>query len=185
MEPCVNAVEILIVAKPNRDICRRLRRTGFAAAFNGWVSQELLMHTRKIAVDRLGPEGYGPIDPDPDLGRPSTLYVASESRWDFNRGRDLPALEPVLQIVRVLERRLLKKVARATQFFEVGPAHIGVVPIQRGKCQRVHVGRDAKPEDKHEEGGPEQGEAQSNWIAQELQKFADSVRQHSAYAKYF
>ena len=113
-----------------------------------------------------------------DFGRPSALHVAAEAHGDLDRRRDLPALQPVLQIMRVRDRRRLDEIGRAAQLLEIGAALVGLVAVERGEGQRVDVGGDAEPEDQHQEGRAEQSKAEADGIAHQLERFADRIGEH-------
>ena len=103
----IDAVEILIVLEPDFDIGGRRRRRH--RRLHGRIRQVQLMHALQIAANGFRPERHRAIDQRADPDRTSALDVAAEVRRDFNRGRDVSALETVVELGIVIERRLLRR----------------------------------------------------------------------------
>ena len=99
------------------------------------------------------------------------------------RGLDIPALEALLEIGIVGERRLLGEIGRAPELLEIGAALGALVVVEHGEGEIVDVGRDAEAEHQHQQGGAEQREAEPDRIAQQLQGLADRVGEQALQAE--
>src|SRR5208282_298268 len=116
-------------------------------------------------------------------GRTAALDVASESGRDLDGGLDGPALQTLLEIGIIGERRLFYEISRTSQLLEVGPALVALVVIEHREGQIVDVGRNSKSEDQHQECCAEQGEGQPDGIAKKLDRFADRISEQALQAE--
>src|SRR6516165_7452861 len=116
------------------------------------------MHALQIPPDRLSAERHRPIDPCTDSSRSAFLDVAAETGRDLDRGFDVSAAQPLVEIGIVGDRRLLDEITRAPELAEIGATVGSLIPIEYGERQAVDIRRDAEPENQHEERGAEQRE---------------------------
>ena len=140
----------------------------------------MLLNGDEIALDRLRPEGHGAVDPGADGCRASAPEIAPVARRNFDRGADIAGLDTPLHIVFARDRRFLSKVARASQFLEVGAALMAVVAIENRKGEIVDIEGNARSENQHQKGGAQERKAHADRIAQEFEAFLDRAGRQSA-----
>src|SRR5450759_4266860 len=102
------------------------------------------MHALQVAADGLCPEWHCAIHPRAHPCRTFALDVAAEAGWDFNRSLDVPALETLVELGIVGERRLLHEISRASEFLEIGAALMALISIEHGEREIVDVGRNSE-----------------------------------------
>jgi hypothetical protein len=166
----IHALEVLIVFEANFDA--RGRRRLRPRRLDRRIAQIKRVHNLQIAANGLRPIRHGPIDPRADPNRTPGGEVASEARWDFDRCFDRTALQALLDIPIVGERRLFSEVGRAAQLLEISAAFVALIVIHDGKRQIVDVGRDSEAEHHHQKHRTEQGEGQPDGIAHKLDRLA-------------
>src|SRR5664280_2574497 len=107
------------------------------------------MHALQVAADGLCPEWHCAIHPRADPGRTSTLDVAAEGGRNFNGSLDVSALETLVELGIVGERRLLHEIGRASELLEIGAALMTLISIKHGERKIIDVGRNSEPEYQH------------------------------------
>src|SRR5205085_12368239 len=117
------------------------------------------------------------------LGWAAAPDIPAETRWNLDRGIDFAALHAVLQLGRILQRRLLDEVSGSPEFADIRTAFEAVVSVKHCKRKRVDVGSDAESDDEHQKSRTEEREAQPYGIAQKLEGFPDRVSEHAARRK--
>src|ERR1019366_301072 len=141
------------------------------------------MHALQVAADGLCPEWHCAVHPRADPGRTSTLDVAAEGRRNFNGSLDVPALETLVELGIVGERRLLHKISRAPELLEIGAALMALVPVKHRKGEIIDIGRNSESEHEHQQCRAEQAEPEPDRVAQELQGLTDRVGKQALQAE--
>ena len=141
------------------------------------------MHALQIAANGFRPERHRAIDQRADPDGTAALEVAAEIGRDFDRSRDVSALEPIVELGIGAERRLLREIARASEFFQIGAAFRTLIVVEHRKRQIVDVCRDAEAEYQHQKRGTKQTEAEPDRIAQQFQRLADRIGEQAPQAE--
>ena len=175
----VDAVEILVVLEPDLDI-------GGRRLAPAWSSSP---------PDRSDTAGASPADSRGSSAARNGIAPSTQAPTQAGRPRsmsrpkpggismpalDVAALEALFEIGVIGERRLLDEIGRAPQLFEIGAALVALIAVENGEGQVVDVGRDAEAEHQHQKGRAEQGEAEPDRIAQQLQRSRGSCRRTAA-----
>ena len=91
------------------------------------------MHALEIAADGFGPKRHRAIDQGADPDGTTALDVDAEVGRDFDRRRDVSALETLVELVIGAERRLLHEIGRAPEFFQIGAAFVTLIAVEHRK----------------------------------------------------
>ncbi len=138
------------------------------------------MNALGIATQGIGPHRHGTVDPVGNLREIAAQQVASEARGDFQRQADVAGSHTLLQLGMTVQWRALNKIAGTGQLQRVGLAVGGLVPVQYGEGQVVHIHVDAVPHDHHQQNRAGQCEQRTQRIALEFHRLPAGIAEHSA-----
>src|SRR5262249_53447543 len=129
------------------------------------------------ALGRLGAERHATIQPHGHVGRATAQLIATEARRDLDGDLEVAAAEPAIELLAGADRRW--------HFVEVAPARRerldqasalgGAILIESAKAQVFDIERNAIAEGDHENEWAEQGECQSDRVAQKLHRLAPGI----------
>src|ERR1035441_8634640 len=141
------------------------------------------MHALQIAVDGFCPEWHCAIYPRADPSGASALDIAAEPGRDFDRSLYVSALETLVELGIVGERRLLHEIGRASELLEIGAALMTLISIEHGERKIIDVGRNSEPEYQHQQTRAEQAEPEPDRVTQEFQGLADRIGEQALQAE--
>jgi hypothetical protein len=152
------------------------------------VQRELLhqvtgVQALHVARDGFGALGHGTVDPDADGGGAAALQVGSEIGWDLDGQAQLAAAHASVEVGFALQGGFFQKVGRAREVEHVVAADGGLVAVEHGKAQVLHVHADAVAHDDHQQGRAHQGQGEADAVALQLQRFAVGVAEQARQAE--
>src|SRR5208283_4081642 len=115
------------------------------------VLKPLQMHQLDVALDDLGPDRHGPINPRADLDVAAVRNVPAEIGRDFDGEADLARSHPPIEFRTAGDRRMLHEITRAGDIEDIVLADRRLVAVEYGKGQVIDVEVDSIAHDEQQD----------------------------------